>query len=126
MLKHLCFWVNINDYFCTSLEILVRVLLKLLKLAGQCNIYYKYTVFHFPLEEQTLHVLVAFLSSLDISSVIHFLFCLGVDRVSLLEGLFQKCQKSPPDGGLSLHSPGWSIVYSVATANKLLTHCPLP
>lgn len=42
-----------------------------------------------PLEEQTPHALVAFLSSLDnISSVIHFLFYLGVDKVGPWGGLF--------------------------------------
>ena len=42
-----------------------------------------------PLEEQTPHTLAAFLSSLDnISSVIHFLFYLGVDKVGPWEGLF--------------------------------------
>lgn len=41
-----------------------------------------------PLEEQTPHALVAFLTSLDISSVIHFLFYLGVDKVGPWGGLF--------------------------------------
>ena len=120
MLKHLWFWVNINDYFCTSFQILVRVLLKLLKLAGQCNIYYKYTVFHFPLEEQTRYVLVAFLSSRDISSIIHFLFYLGIDQVSLWEGLFQKCQKKVHQMG------GYHYVHQVgplSTLWLLLTNC---
>lgn len=100
MLKHLHFWININDYFCTSFEILVHVLPKLLKLPLKCDRQYSR---HLCAGEHTSATNTpCFTSPGEADStrsggifefsryfpITHFLFHLRVDKVGLWEGLF--------------------------------------